>query len=109
MRKDRIAVIGDKDSVLAFKAIGVEVFSVFNETEARETLRKVARTYKVILITDDIAEKISDIVQRYKATAYPIVIPIPSSAGSSGYGISQIKKDVEKAIGVDILFNREDK
>jgi len=108
MRKDKIAVIGDKDSVLAFKAIGVDVFNVLDEQEARETLRKLARNFKVIFITEDIAEKIGDTISRYKSAAYPIVIPIPGSTGSRGFGINQIKKDVEKAIGVDILFNRED-
>jgi V/A-type H+-transporting ATPase subunit F len=108
MRKDKIAVIGDKDSVLAFKAIGVDVFAVYSDEDARETLRKQARNYKVIFITEDIAEKISDIVNRYKSTAYPIVLPIPGSQGTTGYGMNSIKKDVEKAIGVDILFMRED-
>ncbi len=108
MRKDKIAVIGDKDSVLAFKAIGVDVFSVYNDSEAKDTLRIAARNYKVILITEDIAAAIKEIIARYKSAAYPIVIPIPGSQGTTGFGLNQIKKDVEKAIGVDILFNRED-
>lgn len=109
MRKDKIAVIGDKDAILAFKAIGVDVFSVTDADNARDTLKKVARSHKVIFITEDIAVQIDDIISRYKVTAYPIVLPIPSTQGSSGLGIDSIKKNVEKAIGVDILFNREEK
>lgn len=108
MRKDRIAVLGDKDSVLAFKAIGIDVFSVYSQQEARDTLRRIARSHKLIFITDDIAIKITDIISRYKNQVYPIVIPIPSSTGSTGLGMKMIKQNVEKAIGVDILFNRED-
>ena len=35
MREGAIAVVGDKDSVLAFKAIGVDVFPVEGEIQAR--------------------------------------------------------------------------
>lgn len=108
MRKDKIAVLGDRDSVLGFKAIGVDVFSVYSEEDARNMLKKIARSHKLIFITDDIAIKITDIISRYKSQVYPIVIPIPSSTGSTGYGIKMIRQNVEKAIGVDILFNRED-
>lgn len=108
MRKEKIAVIGNKDSILAFKAVGVEVFPVNDMDEARSTLKKLARNYAVIFITEDIAIKINDVVSRYKTKPYPAVIPIPTSNGSNGYGMDNIRKNVEKAIGADILFGRED-
>ncbi|HOB64633.1 MAG: V-type ATP synthase subunit F [Clostridiales bacterium] len=104
---EKIAVIGDKDSVLAFKALGVDVFGARSAAEASDTLKKLAREYAVIFITEDIAQSISDIVERYRVRAYPAVIPIPSSKGTTGYGMSGISKDVERAIGADILFNNK--
>lgn len=109
MRKEKIAVVGDKDSVLAFKAIGLEVFPVVGDEDARETVKLLARDYSVIFITEQIAEKIGSLLDRYKTRPYPAIIPIPSSEGTNGFGLNSIKKDVEKAIGADILFNREDK
>lgn len=108
MRKDSIAVIGDKDSVLAFKAIGINAYAVNETQEARETLKTLARNYKVIFIIDELAVRLEDLLARYKSRPYPIVIPLPSSKGSNGYGMKGIHKDVEKAIGTDILFGRED-
>ncbi len=109
MRKDSIAVIGDKDSVLAFKAIGVNASPITELQEARELLKALARNYKVIFIIDELAVKLQDLLARYKTRPYPTIIPVPSSKGSNGYGIQGIHKDVEKAIGTDILFGREDK
>lgn len=109
MRKDSIAVIGDKDSVLAFKAIGVKTYPITELSEARELLKALARNYKVIFIIDELAVKVQDLLARYNTRAYPTIIPLPSSKGSNGFGIKGIHKDVEKAIGTDILFNREDK
>lgn len=39
----KIAVVGDKDSVLAFKAIGLEVHAVESADEAATVLKKLAR------------------------------------------------------------------
>ena len=66
-------------------------------------MKKLARTYAVIFITEEIAESIEDIVNRYKARPYPAVIPIPGAQGSDGFGMKGISKNVEKALGTDIL------
>ncbi|MEG1394502.1 MAG: V-type ATP synthase subunit F [Clostridia bacterium] len=104
MLKEKIAVVGDKDSVLAFAAIGLDVFAVLDVEEAREKVKALARDYSVIFVTEQIAEKISALLDRYKTKTYPAIIPIPSSDGTNGFGMNNIKKDVEKAIGADILF-----
>lgn len=106
MLNNKIAVIGDKDSILAFKAIGADVFPIINNFDASETLKKLARNYAVIFITEEIAESISDIVERYKTRPFPAVIPVPGAGGSTGFGMRGISKDVEKAIGIDILSKK---
>ena len=105
MRNNRIAVIGDKDSVLAFKAVGMDVYPVEDLAEAEKTVKILARDYAVIFVTEEIAEKAQDILGRYKSRPYPAIIPIPSNKGSNGVGMAGVKADVEKAIGADILFN----
>jgi len=109
MRKDSIAVIGDKDSVLAFKAIGISAFPITDEMEAREKMKALVRNFKVIFVVDTLAEKIQDLLDRYKEQAFPAIIPIPSVKGSNGLGMANIKKNVEKAIGTDIIFGNDDK
>ncbi len=109
LREGLIAVVGDKDSVLAFKAIGVDVFPVDSEEEAKERVHMLARTHSVIYVTEQVAIWADMYIKRYKARAYPVVVPIPSASGNSGMGLAGIKANVEKAIGADILFDREDK
>ena len=107
--RNGIAVVGDKDSVLAFKAVGLEVFPVSGESEARDLVKLLARSYQIIFITDTMAKKIDNLIERYKARPYPVVVPIPSAKGSNGFGLEQLKSNVEKAIGADILFGKEEK
>ena len=104
----KTAIIGCGESVIAFKAGGVEAFPVADSAEARETLRKLAKTYKVIFITDDVASELDDLITRMNEKPYPVIVPIPSDKGENGYARRRMTEQMERALGVDILFNRED-
>ena len=100
----KIAVVGDKDSILAFKALGVDVFSVYNSEEARNVVDTIARNnYGIIFITEQIASLIPDTIERYDKEIIPAVILIPSNQGSLNIGLSRINSNVEKAVGSNIL------
>ena len=106
--RNGIAVVGDKDSVLAFKAIGIDVYTVEdNEQKASDIVHTLARSYSVIYVTEKVASQIQPLIKRYLARPYPVIVPIPSAEGSNGFGMQGIKENVEKAIGADILFDKE--
>ncbi len=101
----KIAVIGDKDSVLVFKAFGFSVFEVFSPEEAEKCLNNLSKdSYAVIYITEQIADKIMPAIDEYKNSKIPAIILIPGNQGSLGIGMNNIKKSVEKAVGADVLF-----
>ena len=108
MREGAIAVVGDKDSVLAFKAIGVDVFPVEGEIQARDTVHTLARSYSVIFVTEKVALWAETYIKRYKARAYPVVVPIPSAEGSMNLGLKGIDANIEKAIGANVLVDKKE-
>jgi V/A-type H+-transporting ATPase subunit F len=100
----KVGVIGDKDSVLAFKALGVDVNTVTEREEARKMVDTMARNgYGVIFITEQIASLIPDTIERYNKEIIPAVILIPSNQGSLDIGMNRINVNVEKAVGSNIL------
>lgn len=105
----KLAVIGDAGSIYAFKTIGAETFAADSGSEAMSRIKSLIASgdYAIVFITDSLAVGISDYLEQLKDIAYPCVIPIPSASGSNGYGAASIKKDVEKAIGADILDANE--
>jgi V/A-type H+-transporting ATPase subunit F len=109
MSMPKIAVIGDNDSILGFKAVGVTAFPVAEPEEAKDVLRTLARDdkYQVIFITEEAAAAAEDTVANLKQRMTPVLMLIPSSRGSLGLGMEQIKRNVEKAVGADILFGKE--
>jgi len=100
----KIGVVGDKDSILAFKAIGIEVYPVVGAEESRKTIDRLARDeYGIIFVTEQVAAEIPDTIDRYDKTMLPAVILIPSNQGSLNIGMKRISDNVEKAVGVNIL------
>jgi V/A-type H+-transporting ATPase subunit F len=102
-----MAIVGDGDSILVFKAAGVDTFPADSPKKAHEIVRKVAREYPVLFITEDLAAEISDLIKRFDEEAYPAILVIPSKNGSEGYGEQMLKDAMERALGVDILYNKE--
>ena len=62
----KIAVIGDKDSVLAFKILGVDVFITLDAQEIRKTIDRIAKeNYGIIFVTEQLAKDIPETIKRY--------------------------------------------
>lgn len=103
----KTAIVGDGDSITVFKAAGVATFPAEDEKKAREILRRIAKEYQIIFLTDNLAEPLTEFLKRFDEAAYPVVVSIPSKNGSTGYGMQTLKSAMERALGVDILFGRE--
>ena len=105
----KIAVLGDRDSVMGFKALGLETFFAEDAEQARHTLHRLAKPaggaqsdYAIIYITEQLAELLSADIDRYKTYVTPAVILIPGKTGSLGLGARALQNAVERAVGADI-------
>ena len=103
----RVAVIGDRDSVLGFKALGVSIFSASNADEAADSLRWISgEDYAVCFITEEFARELEALINTFRKAPSPIVVPIPSRLGSIGFGMERLKVNMRKATGADVLFEK---
>lgn len=104
----KIGVIGDAQSVLGFKAFGLDVFAVSSVEEAVDTLHHIAKDdYGIIYITERFCKDMGGAIEEYKERKTPAIIPIPGVDGNYGIGIAGVKRSVERAVGADILFGGE--
>ena len=101
----KIAVIGDRESVMGFRALGLDVFPA-EKDEAKELFRRLTKEqdtpYAIIYITEQLASRINEEISRYKDQLTPAVILIPGKEGSLGIGMSKVSESVERAIGANI-------
>ena len=106
MANGKCAVIGDRDSILLFKAVGIEDYGVTDGEQANRTLHRLARLgYAVVYVTETYYPACEETIREFQSEAYPAIIPIPDAFGTKGIGLSALKANVEKAVGVDILSN----
>lgn len=104
--RTKIAVIGDRGSVLGFKAIGFDVFEAETDVSIAELVADLAKQeYGIIFVTEELIAANPDVVEKYKDDMLPAIIPIPSRNGSLGIGMAGIHRNVERAVGADIFNN----
>jgi V/A-type H+-transporting ATPase subunit F len=106
----KIAMIGDKGSILGFKALGVSVFPVADLSDATNVLRRVSSEgYAVIYITEHFAKNMQGIINKLQQASLPAIVVIPDHRENTGLAMQKLKAIMEKAVGVDILFKGEGK
>lgn len=101
----KMAIVGDGDSITVFKAAGVDSFAAEDEAKARALLRKIAKDYQIIFLVEELARPLAEFLKRFDEEPFPVILSIPSKNGSTGYGTEVLRNAMERALGVDILFN----
>ena len=102
----KIGVIGEKSKMLCFMAAGFTVYGADNADAAAEKLREAKNDgCAVIFVDPKLSEEIADKIRVFASEPVPAVIPLPERGG--GYGITQMKNAVERAVGADIIFREQ--
>ncbi len=101
----KVGIIGDKDSVLGFLALGIDIFPAYEADEIKKTIRDlVEKEYAIIYITEQASLLVQEYIARYKDNRLPAIIIIPGIGGSMGIGMNEVRESAKRAIGADILF-----
>ena len=102
----KLGVVGDKQSVKGFAALGIDTFPVTNPDEVSRTIHKLAKEdYAVLFVTEQAVSMAEEAVNTYATSPFPAIIPIPGNRGTLGIGMSRISENVEKAVGTNIFFD----
>jgi V/A-type H+-transporting ATPase subunit F len=105
---EKLAIIGNQDSILGFKALGLDCYPVEKPADALQVVKDLIsnkKGYAAVYLTDDLASKIYDELEKIKKgiNLMPILVIIPSHKGSLNMASIKIRKMVEKALGTDIF------
>lgn len=102
----KIGIIGKRDAVQGFMALGFAVHEADTAADAARALHAMAKsqTYGVIFITENFASELEEETAKYRDLPIPAIVSIPGQEGSTGFGMNNLRRAVERAVGADILF-----
>ena len=100
-------MIGGSDTVIGFKALGLDTFPVNSDEEASAAFKQIVQTesddpYAIVYVEETWAEGLSSAIGKFRSDPGLAVILIPGRDGSRGMGLQALKDAVEKAVGSDI-------
>lgn len=101
----KIAAVGDRDSVLGFASIGLDVFPCDEPGTGYGLLKKLVKEdYAVIFLTESLAAEIGQKqLEKFYSQPLPALTLIPGAHGSTGEGMKAVSGFVEQAVGSNIL------
>ena len=108
MFSTKIAAVGDFDSVLIFRSMGVQVYAVDESAKGKERFAEILKqNFEIVFLTERLGEKWSDILQEVNIRRKPTVVLVPDQKGSTGFALDWIRNVVKKAVGADILKEKK--
>lgn len=101
----KIVAVGERDLIVGFKAVGVELAPVKSSSEVGMVLKKLSQDASIglILITETIAEGCLDVISNFRDESPIVILTIPSHFPTKHISMLEMKRDIEKAVGVDML------
>ncbi len=102
-----IAVMGDRDSIYGFAALGFHTYDTENQDVSALFLRLCRSDYGIIYMTEAAAAQIPAAIQKQRMQTTPAVVLIPGIKNNTGAGTAGIREAVKKAVGSDILPDKE--
>jgi V/A-type H+/Na+-transporting ATPase subunit F len=108
----KIAAFGEKDIMLIFKAAGIDVFPLSGDIseidEAEKKFRQlVGSNYGIIFVTETVALKLDHLIREFSEKFQPSVVVIPGPGKRNNYAVNDLRRIIIKAIGVDIMTEKE--
>ncbi|MBI3925676.1 MAG: hypothetical protein HY319_09060 [Armatimonadetes bacterium] len=101
----RAVAVGEKHLILGFQGVGFEVVPVADPTAFSRELARLSRDRQVglVLVTESIAEQIPAALEDFRSRSQAILTVIPTQEGSRRTSFDQLRKIVERSLGVDLL------
>lgn len=104
MKMHKIAVIGDLSSVIGFRGLGMTVIATDDADYALAELdRLVDEEYAIVYVTEPLVQAEPNLIEKYREEISPAVIIIPSGGEFADIGMSNLRQQVKKAVGMDLL------
>jgi vacuolar-type H+-ATPase subunit F/Vma7 len=104
---DKVAVVGGRDLVFAFRVMGLKVFSPKNLEEAKKVIEIIKeKDFALCLLHESLFEPLSDELKTLKDKFCPVVVGFSDYRKVTDYLEKVVRQLAIKATGSDVLKRR---
>lgn len=101
--KQTVICLGHNENALMFNAVGIKGLVIHDESTIKNQVADLIKDgIKIFLVSEKFTNEIDDIRTIYKG-AYPIFLLIPLDGNINGQGVERIRKNVERATGINLF------
>ncbi|MDD2427088.1 MAG: V-type ATP synthase subunit F [Eubacteriales bacterium] len=103
--KNKVGVIGDLDSIIGFRALGMTVMACEDRDAANRILEQwQEESYAIVFITEPLARELGEeYLEEWRNSWLPSVVIIPSAKEEPSLGRDTLRTAVRRATGIDLL------
>jgi len=101
----RIAILGDKDTILPFKGSGIEAILIEEPGRGGEKLKQVAtENYGIIFVSESVAQECLDVIENIsEKKSFPIITIVPDFKEEvPEVAEKRLRKLIRRAVGMEI-------
>jgi len=103
----KVAVLGNKDFVMPFSALGLDTFAV---GEGRELIIEsakmiIAGKYALVVVAENVAETAEEVFSAQRNQPTPCIVAVPFTTESEGFATKALGNVLRMATGINILQN----
>lgn len=103
MTNNSVIALGHNENAYVFSSIGI-IGKVVSEDNIEERIEEyLQKGVKIFFVSQVFREKIDEIRNHYRGNAYPIFILLVMDKNVESIGIDEIRKNVEKATGINLF------
>lgn len=100
----KLAILGEKKSILGFKALGVETFGIGKREDFFRALQEIETgKYAILFITEEIAKNYERDLEKFYQKTLPAVLIIPGISKRTEKGKETLRKIIERALGSEMI------
>ena len=101
----RVAILGDKDTILPFKGSGIEAIFVEDPRKGGEKLKQLTiKDYGIIFVAESVAQGCLDVIESIsEKKSFPIITIVPDFREEiAEIAEKRLRKLIRKAVGMEI-------
>lgn len=101
----KAAAVGEKHLILGFRGVGFEIVAIDESSKLMHALNVLSRDAEIgfVLVTESMAREAPEAINEFRTRSSAVLTVIPTHEGSGQLSFQEIRKSVERSLGIDIL------